>query len=577
MTSSLRSRFDFVDRRAVYVTGDKVAVYHWRNGALTDSLVFDIGGERQSAFEWQEEGGVAENFTVGSGASETALGEFDHYLKTVPNTPVYMLVDVVEEEYRQDTMPHVIGADRRALIERKLTRLIRGTPYHHAVVQGRETEGRRDDRVLLTALTNPDLLAPLIDLFGRNKVPLAGIYSLPILSGQLLPKLGAKDANVLLVTMHGASGLRQTFFRDQELKVSRLAKMPRLGTVPYAAHVLGELDKVRRYLNSLRLIARDAPLSVYILSSGDLLADLKEQCRDSDQLRYVLTDIADLGRRLGISGALTTPYSDALFAQLLLQNRPKNQYATRGDTSYYGLYRSRAALIGIAGLMLLSSSVWSGFQFIEGVSLRQQALDASQKAKFYEARYEIARQHLPTTPVPPESIARAVELVDTFGQYKATPLDLLLEVSKALQGFDTVQIDRIDWLASTNPEASVQGGKDVAPQDPGLVQQLGNLIAPRAQQAAANPSPAAYRYYHIAEIGGRIDPFTGDFRAALDTVNRLAESLRVRTGMQQVRVLALPLDISSSAKLQGSADEETKAQEAKFSLRVVMGVGNGQG
>ena len=36
MTSSLSSRFDFVDRRALFLAGDKLIVHHWRGGALAD-------------------------------------------------------------------------------------------------------------------------------------------------------------------------------------------------------------------------------------------------------------------------------------------------------------------------------------------------------------------------------------------------------------------------------------------------------------------------------------------------------------------------------------------------------------
>ena len=35
--------------------------------------------------------------------------------------------------------------DRDAILQRKLTQIFRSTPYRHAMLQGRETEGRRDD------------------------------------------------------------------------------------------------------------------------------------------------------------------------------------------------------------------------------------------------------------------------------------------------------------------------------------------------------------------------------------------------------------------------------------------------
>ena len=41
-----------------------------------------------------------------------------------------------------------------------------------------------------------------------------------------------------------------------------VAQMPKIGSVPYASHLMGELEKLRRYLNSLALISRDSPLEM---------------------------------------------------------------------------------------------------------------------------------------------------------------------------------------------------------------------------------------------------------------------------------------------------------------------------
>ena len=109
-----------------------------------------------------------------------------------------MLVDVVEEEYRHETIPHLYGPDRRAVLERKLAWFFRGTPYSHVLPEGRETEGRRDDKVLLSAITNPELVQPWTRLCVQQKVPVAGIYSLAIVSTALLDRINVKSPNVLM-------------------------------------------------------------------------------------------------------------------------------------------------------------------------------------------------------------------------------------------------------------------------------------------------------------------------------------------------------------------------------------------
>ena len=82
--------------------------------------------------------------------------------------------------------------------------------------------------------------------------------------------------------------------------------------------------------------------------------------------------------------------------------------------------------------------------------------------------------------------------------------------------------------------------------------------------AGAGSAPAVY---DVALLEGRIEPFNGNFREAMSTVKRLAEDLRDRENVHDVRIVSLPLDISSGAALQGNI--QSLQQRAEFTLRVV--------
>ncbi len=540
MTSSLRSRFSLADRRALCLAGDKAIVHHWSSGALAESYVFD--------------------------ATDSGLGLFERYLAQSPGMPVHMLVDVVEEEYRQDTIPHVFGKDRRSLIERKIGRLFRGTTYTHAVAQGRETEGRRDDRLLLTALLNPALVQPWVDVLARHKVPLAGICSLPLLSANLLKRLGVKDDNVLLVTLQSASGLRQSFFRGGELRVSRLARMPRLGTVPFAEHVVGELDKLRRYLNSLRVMARESPLDIYIVSQGEPLESLRASCIDSDQTRYHMLDAGEVADALGISAVTPTPYADRIFAHLLLSGGPVNHYASAQETRYHTMHSQRNGLLAASVVLALAGVGLSGFNFMEAVALKQEAEGALDKARFYQARYDMAREKLPRTVVESEDIQRAVQLVDELEAHRAEPALALATVSRALDGFPLLRLDRIAWQAGADPETPVEGESPPARE---------NTREAVSEPVARTTGAKEYDYYQIALVGGRVEPFDGDYRRALGEVNRFAESLRAQAAVHSVSVLELPLDVTPDGRVEGSAAATQERREARFAIKVVVGMDDG--
>jgi hypothetical protein len=80
-----------------------------------------------------------------AGAGATA---FERYLAGLAKEPTHLFTDLAEEDFRLDTVPHVGAGDREAITTRKLTQMFRNTPFRHAILQGREAEGRKDDRVI---------------------------------------------------------------------------------------------------------------------------------------------------------------------------------------------------------------------------------------------------------------------------------------------------------------------------------------------------------------------------------------------------------------------------------------------
>src|ERR1700741_3608742 len=108
---------------------------------------------------------------------KSGLEAFGRYLADHPDTPGYIIADAVEEDFQRVLLPHVGMRSGRELIERRLAQMYRDTPFRHAAIQGREQEGRRDDRVLFSALTNPNVVQPWVNVLEGAKLPLAAVYS----------------------------------------------------------------------------------------------------------------------------------------------------------------------------------------------------------------------------------------------------------------------------------------------------------------------------------------------------------------------------------------------------------------
>ena len=97
-------------------------------------------------------------------ADETGRVELGRCLERAAIRPVHVLVDLTEEDFHREEVPHVLGPARRSVLAARRSRWFPGTPYVSARREGRVPEGRRDDRVLLSAVVRPERLEPWLDV-----------------------------------------------------------------------------------------------------------------------------------------------------------------------------------------------------------------------------------------------------------------------------------------------------------------------------------------------------------------------------------------------------------------------------
>ena len=557
-------------RRALFIGAQWIAVYHWEGNDVGPPSLFDAG--------------------------EDGRRRFRRYLAETPDLPFYALVDLADEEYRRETIPRLARRDRRALLKRKAARLFKDASYWRYEVTGRETGGAGHDRVLLSALANPSVLRQWLALLEEAKTPLAGICSLPLFTQTLLQSgAGRDDGQRLLVSLQSVSGLRQTLFVNGEFRFSRLARPPEADPASFAPFIREEVEKIRRYLNSQRPLAAGEPLHIHFLLAGKLLRELQSGYARQESVSYHFCDLDELAaesvsraktyfrmlphkkeirrehalrhsappvRPSGLRrdddcpesaarGPDSSPFSDRYFMQQLLRTRPRNGYAAPAERRYFHLRRLRAALAVAAIALLLGSAGWGGLNFLGGMAFKRRSDVAQEQAHGYAAQYEQARKRLPETPVEPADLAAAVRIADSLARYKSSPIDVVAALSRSLDGFPAIQVSKLAWAAVNDPETAF----DDAPPRAGI-------------RVALDGSRAAGARYHAALLEGRIEPFNGNFRAAMETVERFAEDLRAREGVRAVTIVALPLDTSSGADLQGNT--QSLQRRAQFTLRVIL-------
>ena len=489
------------------------------------SLLLFLSADRLHA-QVMEDGKIVtqRNFTDSPEGREN----FASFLQTA-KCPTYLLTDLIEEDFRHETVPHLIGGNRSALLQRKFDQFYRGTPFHQATLLQRQKAGRRDDDMLFSALTNPSLITPWLNILQAQQTPLAGIYSVPQISAPLVKDHPSN--HLLLISWEKSAGLRQTYFSNHRLQISRLT--PVHAELTFHDAVLHELSRTYQYLKSLSLLPLGQTLDVRILCHADDRAKLEaEKQPNGADLRYDFANLADIAKQLKIDYHFTDSDASQIFLHQLAARPPKTHYANATHTHYFTLWRLKHVLNLASGVLFLGMVLWStgelwqsGSNATEAASLKNQAQQTLNEAQKIILAF-------PNTYAPAADMKAGVIVKHKLDQYAPAPQDILKPISAMLDLHPQIELDDISWQM--------------------------NAAEPVANNTFADV-PA-----QVITLKGHLLDFANDYRAALSYLEHFQSDLAAQG--YQVTALTKPLDVSPS----GSIADQREARENTlgFSLKI---------
>jgi hypothetical protein len=385
-------------------------------------------------------------------ADEQGLAEFNRYLGSSHDVPVYLVADFIEEDFRIEPVAHVLGKDRKVLFERKLDQFFRTTEYRSARLQDREEGGRRDDVVLFSALTNSDHLAFWVHPLLEKKVRITGILSVPMLMELFTGFLHLDQVpHLLLVNLEQHSGLRQTYLQRRRLKFSRLLSLATVGADGLAEMLLAECTHTRQYLERLKLLPRDQPLDIHVHVQDGAGEALGKKLADSALMHYHVHETGMIAAELGIDPALTGDQGSVFLClmQALQSKKLFNAYGPAPVIRYHRLQQIRQGVIGGTSLMIAVALLAGIFLLNEGLNKRAAQDFQDQKALAFKHQYEKLRQDFPETPVPAKVMQNVVESVERIQQQAVSPMQMMTLVSRAMALYPNILLQQLDWQLST--------------------------------------------------------------------------------------------------------------------------------
>jgi hypothetical protein len=497
------------------------------------------------------------------GNDEAGIESFRQYALANNSAPAFLLVDAIEEDYRFETLPHASGSDRDQMVERKLRQHYRTSQFSSAHLVGRDSTKRRDDRFLFCALTNPDLIAPWLGVLTAAGHPIGGVFLLPLVMPQLAASLEPKTVNLLFAGTLD-TGVRLAFFREGGFRLSRLSRADTaVSGLPRA--ILDEITNTRLYLHALRAATLDEPATVILLDHADVLEPTVQLIHsESPALTCRLVGSAELAQRLKLSQELIKSTPESIFLQLLATKIPDSNLAAPAITAGYRRLRTRQQIYMSSAAVAVMGICWTGYNLLQQFTLDEERGDFIRQTARVNAEYEAVTRQFPSAPTSAENLKRTTELAEKLQAAGKTPVQFYTLLSRALAPDPDLVPIEITWQHSPNEITGTDRGTE-AP----TANRTGGPAAPPAPPPGTPPGSSVRKQSGL--IAGELRNFRGDFRDAINRINRLADRLRADPAVEQVRVTQLPLNVNPGLALTGST-AETPAQggSTEFRLIVVM-------
>jgi hypothetical protein len=525
---------------------------------MADKLLIGISAQGATVARWRGRR-IAECEVFDN--DESGHAAFREYLATCDYMPASLMVDAVEEDYRFETLPHAFGSDRTQMVNRKLRQHYRNTPYMTSWLLGRDTSKRRDDRYLFSALTNPELVEEWLKAVLARGLPVAGIYLLPMVSAALPQKLDIKAGNLLVVAQH-TGGLRLTFFRDRQFRLSRLTRGDSAKGSDRARYFGEEVSNTRLYLHALRTMTLDEQLTVLLLDRQDDLVDVAGAiARDNPSLDCVRLGRQELASRLGLAESLLDASPYVAYLQLLGSRAPQSNLAPASITLGHKRHQARRGIYAASAAIALGAIVWIGANLLKTWELNGNEQLARRETAQLSARYLQITRQFPAAPASAENLKRTVEIAQKLREEARTPLRMMSVVSQALAPSPSIVIREFGWKYGTNEiDAGDRGSGPAEAPAP----------APPAFGLLSPATPALERK-QSGLIEGDIRPFRGNYREAIETINSFADRIEKDPSVAKVRIVKLPLDVNPTLRLSGNTlDNPEQTGTADFKLLVVF-------
>lgn len=434
------------------------------------------------------------NAWLASPDSSTAQEELGEALSEDKKAKISIIVDTLDQTFREEEIPKVGILDRRKVLSRHI----------NMAFPGQNMRGAR----LVTETANKTLLyefasVPLdgripgwIDFYNSLPHPKGGVFALAAENVDLVAALARQDAEPdaptegnrwrHLIGINVTGGLRQIIEKNGRLSLTRLTQAPPPETPPddFADMIARDFKATITYLRRLGYTVGD-PLDLVVLTSEANKQALQGLAWEGARMVTILTP-HEAAQKLGLGsiGPEDQAHCDVLHAAWFASKRrpilPLTKAVAIGDAKDDIRELAFAASPFLAAAAAVGLIAWTGFAVYELLNANEEIATLEAQLQQQQARLAEEQVKVKALPYEPDVVRNLFKVEDALEAGKLDVIPPLGRIFEALQG-DAVVLN----LNVLSPASAVRSPG--APAPTGLTININTRLADvvtKAEEAA---------------------------------------------------------------------------------------------
>ena len=501
---------------------------------------------------------------------------FREYLSSSSKTPIRIVVDIEEEDFKTQNIPKVYFNNLVTLVNRYKVRLFPDNQFIKAAPVSLQNKEKKKCAYRFSSINNPLHLLHLIGTLNSYNIPIVGIWSAAILGEGLLHFFKSRSEHSLLVVSPRKGFIRQSYLYKNKLIFSRLMNIGDENESLLSKRIIDEIEKTKKFLFNQKMIVFNDVLSIDIVDCEKVCNAVIENSNAELKETISLHLIGDISEHLKIKNA-NFEHVDSLLSYVVSKVSSTNDDYGIGDIRNLFVHNVFSkSLLFSSFLVVVLASIFSQYYILEGMRLSDLSSDADNKllrvSNLYEEEFANVNEDLQKS----DFIVSTVKAVTELQNEKAyNPLSFYIQLSEILSkpSFKSVRLLELTWQKESSfTEPASHGINNFANDDAVMFDNLieDSPIDPAFEEVFDhNNSVVINEVRQIISLEGEL---IGDTNLVFmkKTLDDFVYSIKNRLNVHDFVIKKLPVDVRSDVKLEGGSASEFSVSGKQFSYQFIL-------